>query len=1473
MTKILLRIFFLICATIIYGQQACPTLKDKVGNENDITIDCGYLSSNNCFDLFGQFPEINNSINYEVKSTAYAFKEPATGAKKVSTYKNDQFVKAISFSDKALFGETPFGFHFYGKAYSGFVISSNGLITFNPQILESVYSTADFRGHTLAASDQYMPKLSVLGAYQDLDFSFKNGAEIYYEVEGTAPCRTVRVTFYKGLIHGAPQLSATSQIVLEEITGKIKIYIKDRPAVPSSALLSDAVVGVTNNVGNGLAAPSRDSGNWQAQNEGWEFAPGGGKITPTYKWYKDNTLIDGTTNNLTVCPADKSQTYKISASYPLIDSQFTISKEIRVNYADTYPLTKDYTEYFCNASAGSSLQSDFYDKISVNPVDNFYFKFYSSKSEAQSGGTPLDASQPLARDSSYYIRLESKGDSGCFRIAKLTLNQSAVPHFTEKVSICDSNNDGIERSFQLNRLSCQITVDGAPYTGKYFLNSTGEATETTDITAATEFYIELETMCGKRRLGPIKINFDAAPQVNTFTTPKDFNLCDVVDDTNGAYSEPYDWYKNFNDKVSNDPQASAPVFFDTYEKAYSNTPGENLNFIREGDPQKGYIYNIYARVEYKNGSACKGNCFSIATIPVRVQFSKIILNVKDADADFPADDPALYDTENADVYYCKDGSRAVNLADDATALIKPTNPLNGVGLKVTYHTSPESSRDLTSVGTSPNQTIEAGVSSKTFYIRYSLGGNCYVVKPLVYHYMEYHPLDVLNICVNNLDVPQTVTLRDYELNILGEAASENPRPTVAFYRHSDVTDVLTNLTLGRNPEKIFVKITSGYNTNCFQIFPLTVVPYERPDVKDAQIDLDCDNNNDGFEVVNIKDYESQLVTKNLEKLTFEYFLKYNNGSYEQPLNENDLKQYKVTGEHIIYVRISERGTACTGNANLTLKLTNKNKPVKLNDNATLLKCKTSGQTLTYVLNDAVAKLYSKDNPAFSGFIKTVHFYENMADLEANRNALPAAGYTIPLTEGRKMIYAKFTSVDGCYSIKPLILSIVDDLDYREKDVLIGLCNARFDGQYSFDIRAWLDEKLRQQDPLTIFLTDLDATNGANYRIFRKRLDNTSLTDAEMQNFKPDPVNQKSFWVKAEADNCEAWTEVKFDFGEKPLEFSYPNFCANETLNLKSFESGITNAVSFEYYQTKEDLINSTNPITVADQYKYDGHNEIFARVNLAQGMCAREMMIRIPSPYPLPELSHNQINGGQPLTFCPNGGSVDVRPNFSTLLPGISVAAYEWKSPAGNVISNSSYITGVKTEGKFTLTLTTAQGCKAISTFDVVAREIPTITKLTHINNDFKVDVQSTKPLYYAVSYAVNGQEKMSEWQSSNEFKNLPEGIITFYVKYQEEAGQSACYNTKQTLIPVIHNVVTPNGDGANDSWTVKDLSIFQGEKTVLKIFDRYGKSIYENESSQELNWDGTSNRRIVGTGTYWYLIQLPDGNVYNGYILLKNRN
>ncbi|MCX7861706.1 MAG: gliding motility-associated C-terminal domain-containing protein [Bacteroidales bacterium] len=85
--------------------------------------------------------------------------------------------------------------------------------------------------------------------------------------------------------------------------------------------------------------------------------------------------------------------------------------------------------------------------------------------------------------------------------------------------------------------------------------------------------------------------------------------------------------------------------------------------------------------------------------------------------------------------------------------------------------------------------------------------------------------------------------------------------------------------------------------------------------------------------------------------------------------------------------------------------------------------------------------------------------------------------------------------------------------------------------------------------------------------------------------------------------------------------------------------------------------------------------------------------------------------------------------------------------------------------------------------------------------------------------------------------------VDTFYVGY------------KASFIE-IYNAFTPNGDGKNDVWNIKNIEHFPNCEVV--VYDQWGVKVFESDGYTK-PWDGTYKDKPLPAGVYYYVIDLKN--------------
>ena len=118
----------------------------------------------------------------------------------------------------------------------------------------------------------------------------------------------------------------------------------------------------------------------------------------------------------------------------------------------------------------------------------------------------------------------------------------------------------------------------------------------------------------------------------------------------------------------------------------------------------------------------------------------------------------------------------------------------------------------------------------------------------------------------------------------------------------------------------------------------------------------------------------------------------------------------------------------------------------------------------------------------------------------------------------------------------------------------------------------------------------------------------------------------------------------------------------------------------------------------------------------------------------------------------------------------------------------------------------------------------------------------------------------------TGQYPVLPSGAFSTNYSISYVPGILTIYSAPQNVI--IPNTFTPNSDGTNDVWVIKDLQYYPG--CTVEIFNRYGQHLYHSLGYSRA-WDGIYNSRPLPSGTYYYIINLNDGTAarLSGYVAI----
>ena len=217
---------------------------------------------------------------------------------------------------------------------------------------------------------------------------------------------------------------------------------------------------------------------------------------------------------------------------------------------------------------------------------------------------------------------------------------------------------------------------------------------------------------------------------------------------------------------------------------------------------------------------------------------------------------------------------------------------------------------------------------------------------------------------------------------------------------------------------------------------------------------------------------------------------------------------------------------------------------------------------------------------------------------------------------------------------------------------------------------------------------------------------------------------------------------------------------------------------------------------------------------------------------------------------------------------------YEWSFGDGDSSTSQSPSHLYPTSGYYRVNLLASSefGCQ-----DSVARTIQAYPNPTPSAGE-----DQTVSRGFSVNLSVTGAgdfiwtpEASLDNQSSTTPIATPLETTTYLVSVTDSnsctGSDEVTVNVDKDYIVLASNVITPDGNGINDTWFVENVLAYEDSKVV--IFDRWGKRIHE-QAPYLNDWVGVSNTDILPDGEYYYIITFTGSEkVYKGTITLLRGN
>jgi len=248
-----------------------------------------------------------------------------------------------------------------------------------------------------------------------------------------------------------------------------------------------------------------------------------------------------------------------------------------------------------------------------------------------------------------------------------------------------------------------------------------------------------------------------------------------------------------------------------------------------------------------------------------------------------------------------------------------------------------------------------------------------------------------------------------------------------------------------------------------------------------------------------------------------------------------------------------------------------------------------------------------------------------------------------------------------------------------------------------------------------------------------------------------------------------------------------------------------------------------------------------------------------------------KVNALPPKTITSSSGKFNLcSGDVITLMATAGAYTYLWNS------TSTAKDTTVNSTGNYKLVITDqVTGCKASDSVNVNVYPPPILSA----GNDTSISLGSSVMLHPTASTTI----ATWSWYSSTGLNDAslenptatPLVTTTYNLFVIDVNGCTAVDSVTITVLNdyhvVITNLMTPNGDGFNDTWIIENIENYP--HTQVTILTRQGQEVYTS-SSYDNKWDGTQDGKKLADGTYYYVIRFEgDKKVYKGPITILGQS
>ncbi|GAA3618611.1 hypothetical protein GCM10022397_00690 [Flavivirga jejuensis] len=1092
----------------------------------------------------------------------------------------------------------------------------------------------------------------------------------------------------------------------------------------------------------------------------------------------------------------------------------------------------------------------------VGTLTNYTPYFYENESDARAGNNNFIA------DPSNYINTDRNGDdlgvqpiyiriedntTGCASVVTFEIHTNLLQTGTDlgEFALCDDDIDTTNSlNFSLSAVEGQIRLPlehlPNPITVTFYETEEDRNNDNFlpksspyPVTDSTTLFVKIENgICTEN--GEITLRID--PPIIFPAIEDPVAICDT--DTDGIVD--IDLH-NLDNLVTGGNPAFVVSYFLTAAAADTGTVGEIQTY-----PNASGTVEVHARITNVTPGI---TCHAVSTFEMTVFPIPIIST--------PTPDP-ICDTVDGD----PNGFSVFDLNTVINDLVS-----NPTGLNIQFYKTSDAADIGDATSTNPdwipsNQWSTFNTDTQEIFARVEESGSSQDCNPYAvtsfFIYVNTEPtIDPnlkLRVCKNNNATDPDVILEDYDSLVLnGQTGKE-----VFYYSDNTFTTLIPKTTpIPSFNGDIYIRVENITDPNgCFATATVPLVISDNPMYAPITPLPICEANVNGNYIFNLEDKAAEIKASSTDILNITFHkLESNAENNIQDITDNI--NYIGTANETLYIRIERDDTKCAVVEPLilfvfTIPETTDASPYILCDYDSVPDGVETAFDLTIAEGEgSYFEITDRFNTSF-----VTHYFRSTDDINYddgldNSKAIPNSELSAYIS-GSTTIQVKITNTNtGCFKTIPFELQVIAPPVFNN-NVEIPEC---YNNSNSYDLTQVNTSLVNDTSLVTIsyHLTENDASTNSgiyNANIFNYTTTGDNIIGVRIEDNTTQCVSTTSFTLKILpnpiANTTPGLVSCDDDF-DGFFEFDLPTLTANTIL-------GTQNASDYTitYYN---DSANAEAGIDAIDNENYPASNGdiIYARIENNTTGCfdTTQFTTRIN---PLPIIPIDDI-----VPLC-----IDNLPLIISAETGNPDDTYLWSTGA---TTSEILLDDISDVGDYTVTVTRPYftgDCSYQLPFTVIESEAATINFTTTIDftdpNSITVDIDTSNLGNYV--FILDDGEP----QTSNIFENVTFGLHTVTVR-----DLNGCMDiTREVFVFDIPKFVTPNNDGAYDTWHIVGANQLPG--TIVYIYNRHGKLI-KTLPYTSIGWDGTYNGENMPSDDYWFSADvIQNGNAFNlqGHFTLK---